>query len=208
MSYLCLQVSWRRTLTRSVANGVLFLLFSPLLCAQVTPAGGEIGRTPEIELPIGFNAFWTNAPAGRCGCFWLIGGGTGVVANFTPRLSGVIDLVRAQASNINGTNEHLTIFNYQLGPRFSLRRHSRWVPYGQFLVGGTSVSFNHALYGQGGNVFSSTLGGGVTARLNNRIGLTVGEADWMFSKENNNVNSRQNNLRFTSGIIFRFLARR
>jgi outer membrane immunogenic protein len=180
----------------------MFLFFSPLLRGQVTPAGRGIGRTPEIEIPIGFNAFGTNAPAGRCGCFWMIGGGTGVVANFTPRVSGVIDLVRAQASNINGTNEQLTIFSYQVGPRFSLRRHSRWVSYGQLLAGGTY--FNHPLYGEARNVFSSTLGGGVTARLNNHIGLTVGEADWMLSTANNNDNSRQNNLRLTSGIIFRF----
>ena len=68
----------------------------------------------------------------------------------------------AQASNINGTNEQLTIFSYQVGPRFSLRRHSRWVSYGQLLAGGTY--FNHPLYGEARNVFSSTLGGGVTAR--------------------------------------------
>jgi outer membrane immunogenic protein len=192
--------------TRIATIACLLLLFASLLHSQVTRAGNGMGEVayPQIEIPVSFDAVWANAPAGQCGCFWMLGGGAGAVLNFTPHWSAVIDLLHAQASNLNGTNERLAIFNYQVGPRFSMRGHDRWVPYGQVLIGGSDVFSNYSIYGEGRNTFSTTVGGGVTARLSEHIGLTVGEADWMFSRADNNVNTRQNNLRLTSGIIFRF----
>ena len=184
-----------------------------LLMAQVAGAQavgskyGLVEQTPVIEVPVSLQLFHANAPPSGCGCFWMYGGGAGVVWNLSAHWSGVVDLGRAQASKINGTNQNLSIFNYQVGPRYSLRNHTKWTPYAQVLLGGSEVSSNYSIYQGGKNSFSSTMGGGLTMRVSKHIGITVAEGSWMHAQAVNGVNSRQNNLRLTTGIVFRFPSR-
>jgi outer membrane immunogenic protein len=181
-----------------------------LLMAQVAGAQaigakhGFVDQTPAIEIPVSLQLFRANAPPKGCGCFWMYGGGAGVVLNFTTHWSGIADLAYGQASKINGTNQNLKIFNYQVGPRYSLRNHTKWTPYAQALVGGSEVFSNYNIYSGGKNSFSSTIGGGLTMRVSDHIGITVAEGSWMHAQAVNGVNSRQNNLRLTTGIVFRF----
>ena len=186
------------------AAGLLMAQIAGAQATMETKYGLGVGETPAIEIPVSFQVFHANAPPKGCGCFWMYGGGAGLVLNFTKHWSGVVDLARGQAGNINGTNQDLTIFNYQVGPRYSLRNHTKWTPYAQALVGGSEVFSNYSVYGEGRNSFSSTVGGGLTMRVSNHIGFTVAEGSWMFAQAVNGVNSRQNNVRLTTGIVFRF----
>ena len=159
---------------------------------------------PAWEISGSYEAMRANTAAGQCGCFWMNGGGGGVTANLNRAVGLVADLSAAHASGINGTTEGLTVFNYQFGPRYSLRTHSRFTPYGQFLLGGSRVSSNYAFYGSGSNFFASTLGAGVQFKASRHFALTLLEADWVFSNAVNTGNYRQNNLKLATGAVYRF----
>jgi hypothetical protein len=169
--------------------------------------GLESGKTPQVEVPLYFQLIHANAPPGDCGCFWMAGGGGGLVYNINRHWGAVADFVGAHASNISGGSEDLTIFNYQFGPRYSYRNHTRFTPYGQALLGGSNVSSNNAVYGSGTNVFSSTVGGGFSVRLSDHFAVIPLEAGWMFSQAPNNDNDRQNNLKLSFVLVLRFAGR-
>jgi hypothetical protein len=188
-----------------------------LACALFVAAGSaqtsnskyglESGQTPQAEVPLYFQLIHANAPPGDCGCFWMMGGGGGLVYNVDRHWGAVADFIGTHASSINGGSEDLTIFNYQFGPRYSYRNHSRYTPYGQVLLGGSNVSSNNAVYGSGTNVFSSTVGGGFSVRLSDHFAVIPLEAGWMFSQAPNNDNDRQNNLKLSFGLVLRFAGR-
>lgn len=172
---------------------------------KATPKYGlDNGETPQVEIPLYFQLVHANAPPGDCDCFWMTGGGGGLVYNIDRHWSAVADFLGAHAGGINGGSEDLTIFNYQFGPRYSYRNHTRYTPYGQILLGGSNVSSNNAVYGSGTNVFGSTVGGGFNVRLSDHFAVIPLEASWMFSQAPNNDNDRQNNLRLSFGIVLRF----
>src|SRR5882762_8666615 len=170
--------------------------------APVQTFGLDKNQTPAWEIPLSYDLFRANAPAGQCGCFWMNGGGSGLVVNAKHGISLVADLTAVHTDKINKTGEALTIFDYQFGPRYSFRTHSRFTPYAQVLIGGSHLSSNY--YGGGSNYFGSTVGGGVRLRVHRYLALTLGEADWALSKATNNNSDRQNSLRVTTGVVFLF----
>jgi hypothetical protein len=157
-----------------------------------------------MELSLGYAYLHANAPPGSCECFSFNGGYGSVAMNFPHGISLVGDISAATAGNVSGTTENLTIVNYLFGPRFSWRpSSSRFTPYGQFLLGGSSQSSNIAAV-PNASAFALSLGGGASARLTPHLGWNLAEADWLHSQLPNAVNNRQNDLRISSGIIFRF----
>ena len=49
--------------------------------APVQTFGLDKNQTPAWEIPLSYDLFRANAPAGQCGCFWMNGGGSGLVVN-------------------------------------------------------------------------------------------------------------------------------
>jgi hypothetical protein len=183
------------------------IAFSAAVSAQTQteqPFGIGPGQTPAMEINLGYTYLHANAPPAQCGCFSLNGGFGSLAFNARHGVSIVADLSSAHASNISGTSQSITLFNYLFGPRCSLRSIShRFIPYGQVLVGGSKESSNYA-YVQDANGFAFSVGGGLNTTLTRRIGWNVVEADWLHSQLSNDQNNRQNDLRISSAIIFRF----
>lgn len=182
------------------------LAASPFLKAQALPDqryGLEAGQTPAMEIGFQYQATHANAPPTDCGCFWMQGGGLQLNFAVHPRWSIAVDLDGANAARINGTDERLSLFNYVAGPRYSYRTHSRFTPYAQALAGGSEVFSNYVVYGSGRNVFAAETGGGLEYRMNRRLAIIPIEADWVFSRALNGVNTRQNNTRLGAGIAVR-----
>ena len=80
--------------------------------------------------------------------------------------------------------------------------------YGQFLGGGVFAS-NSLFPGLSGTTTSAKssaiqLGGGVNLRLTRRIALRLVEADFVSTHLPNSTNSRQYDVRFSDGVVFRF----
>jgi len=182
----------------------MFLLaFSGHLYAQAIPIGLAQGDIPRLEIGANYNYFHANAPPGQCGCFGLNGGSGTVIFNLTPVWSALADIAVAHANNVDNTQQNITIINYLFGPRYSRRTSSRFVPYGEILLGGAKEDVNFQ-FTINRNSFAVLAGGGVTTRLNRRFGLTIGEVDYVYTRIPNAKNNTQNNIRVSTGITYRF----
>jgi hypothetical protein len=166
--------------------------------------GIDPGQTPVMEISLGYTFLRTNAPPGQCGCFGLNGGFSSLVVNTPHGISMVADLSAAHAANVAGTAQSITVLNYLFGPRYSLRTVSRrFTPYVQVLAGGSQEMSNYT-FAQTVKGVGISGGGGVSKTFNPRIGWNVVEADWVHSQIPNAQSDRQNYLRISSAITFRF----
>jgi outer membrane immunogenic protein len=184
---------------------LLILLFAVpwALHAQAISMAGAYSDVPRLEFGANYNFFHANAPPGQCGCFSMNGGSATVVYNITPKWAGVADLTLGHANNVDNTSQNITIFDYLFGPRYTRRTSSRFVPYGQVLVGGAKEDVNFQ-FTINRNSLSLLAGGGVTTTLSRRFNLTIGEVDWIYSRIPNAKNNRQNDIRIATGVTFHF----
>jgi outer membrane immunogenic protein len=190
---------------RSAVLLVLVLALPWALHAQAISMGGAYDNVYRLEFGANYNYFHANAPPGQCGCFSLNGGSGTVVYNITSKWAGVADLTIGHATNVDNSLQNITIFNYLFGPRYTRRMSSRFVPYGEVLLGGAKEDVNFQ-FTINRNAFGVLAGGGVTTPLKHRFGLTLGEVDWIYTRIPNAVNNRQNDLRIVSGITYHFSA--
>ncbi len=188
---------------RSAALLVLVLALPWALHAQAIAMGGNSYDVPRLEFGANYNFFHANAPPGQCGCFSMNGGSGTVVYNITSKWGAVADLTVGHATNVDNSLQNITIFDYLFGPRYTRRNSSRFVPYGQALLGGAKedVNFQFTINRQS---FGVLAGGGVTTRLNRRFGLTLAEFDWIYTRIPNAVNNRQNDVRIATGFTYHF----
>jgi peptidoglycan-associated lipoprotein len=171
--------------------------------ARGQQSGIDKGRVPAIEVGLNYTFIHANAPPASCGCFSINGGGGTIVVNAPRGLSVVADLYAAHANQVDGTNQNITIFNYLFGPRSSYRAGHRFTPYVEALAGGSKETSNYT-YVADVNAFAASGGGGISTVINRRFAWNIIEADYVYSRLPNAVNTHQNNLRVTSGITFRF----
>jgi outer membrane immunogenic protein len=171
--------------------------------APVKPFGLDRGQTPVVEVGANFVFLHANAPPAACGCFSMYGGGGTFVVNAPHGFGFVADLAATHASKVDGTTQNITVFNYLFGPRYTYRSGSRFTPYVEGLVGGSNETSNY-MYVQNVSALAAGGGGGLSTRINRRIGWTVVEADYIYSRLPHAVNTRQNDLRISSGFTFRF----
>jgi len=186
---------------------VMLLTLALSASAQSARAGAQFGLEPGQVAPleIGANFIYVraNAPPEQCGCFSLIGGGGSLVINATHGISIVADVAATHANNVDATTQNITILNYLAGPRYSYRAFRHFTPYAQALFGGSNELSNYASV-QNVNAFTADGGLGVSTVLTRRIGWTIVQADYIYSRLPNASNNRQNDLRVATGIIFRF----
>lgn len=185
----------------------LLLSFAARAHGQATgsaPFGLENGQAPPLQVGFQYQATHANAPPGQCGCFWMQGGGLQIVRSFWPNVSVVVDVYYGENGAINNTDEQISIFNYVGGPRYNYRTSTRYTPYGQVLAGASHVSSNYYAYKSGDTSLAVQAGLGVEMNLKRHISIVPIEADWVYSRALNGVNSHQNNLRAGFGVIYRF----
>jgi outer membrane immunogenic protein len=194
-----IQLQASRLWTLSVAASLLLAL-APSLTAQVVH---QPGQTAPFEVTIGYSFLHANAPAGMCGCFSM-NGGVGTFAYNAPHgLAIVADISGGHSNAVSGTPQSISLITYLAGPRFNWQLgSSRYTPYGQVLIGESTELSNYA-FSQSVSGFAFMPGGGVKIRLSPHVGVNV-EADWLHSDIPNNSNNRQNDLRVSTGLIFRF----
>lgn len=195
----------RSTCSWSVA--LLLLFASTLARAQATgsaPFGLGIGQAPALQVSAQFQFTQANAPPGQCGCFWMDGAGFQGNLSIMPAWSVMTDVYYAHNGQVDGTDETLSVFNYLFGPRYSYRTTTRYTPYAQALVGMSHVTSNQSVYTSNNTFLAAEGGAGVEMLLTPKIAAVPVEANWVFSRATNGVNSRQNNLRIGVGLVYRF----
>jgi peptidoglycan-associated lipoprotein len=188
---------------RSAALLVLVFVLPWALHAQAISMSGSSEDISRLEFGANYNYFHANAPPGQCGCFSLNGGSGTVVYNITSRWAAVADLTVGHATNVDNSLQNITIFNYLFGPRYTRRMRSRFVPYGQILLGGAKEDVNFE-FTINRNSFGLLAGGGVSTPLKHGFGITIGEVDWIHTRIPNAVNNSQNDIRVVTGITYHF----
>ena len=168
------------------------------------PFGLENGQAPPLQVSFQYQATHANAPPGQCGCFWMQGGGLQAVRSFWPNLSVVVDVFYGANGAINNTDEQISVFDYTFGPRYNYRNSTRYTPYGQVLGGASHVSSNYFAYKSGETSVALQAGLGVEMNIKRHISIIPLEADWVYSRAKNGLNTHQNNTRAGFGVIYRF----
>lgn len=194
---------------RTAAVGLSVLaMFTATLAGRAqnrsaTVFGLAPGQTSAMEFGLDYTYLHANAPPAQCGCFSMNGGGGSLVIHMPHGMGLVANLQGTHASRINGTTQTISVFDYLFGPRYTYRSGGRYTPYGQVLLGGSEELSNYAFV-QNRNVFAVSAGGGVSRVLTPHIAWNMVEVDYVYSRLPNAVNDRQNDLRVSTGIAFRF----
>lgn len=189
-------------LTRALAAAAVLLAFVAPACAQSTPSPAPSKRT--IDLSAGYTYLHANAPPGGCGCFSMNGGSASLAFGLTPSLSLAVDFGGTHANNILNSTETLTLTTYLIGPRYTVRSHTgRVQPYGQLLMGGAHTTSNF-VFNSGGSGFSMMTGGGLDVPFKRHWAWRAVEADYLLTRIPNSAANTQNNVRITTGLVYRF----
>ena len=218
--------------SRAIAAIAVTAMMAPtsLLHAQAAPtAGKHHRRVAKTELFLGYSRFGVgvHSDLGTTGnrMVGLNGGTASIAYNFSHYVSLVgdfggygsnqIELAGSGANQPRAVDADGTAFTYMIGPRLSFRNDSRFTPFLQILGGEVHASpvtvascvglACQVLPGQ--NAFAMTAGGGLDIRLNHLISLRAVQAEYMmtrFSTIPYDNSASQNDLRLSSGIVFRF----
>jgi hypothetical protein len=108
--------------------------------------------------------------------------------------------------NVSPNNVNGSWATYLFGPRLNLRRFDYFVPFAEFLVGGSHAGVE--LTGDTGqNAFALAAGGGVDVVLFKNLAWRFAQIDYLmtnFTGPSLAANSRQNSLRLGTGLVYRW----
>jgi opacity protein-like surface antigen len=160
-----------------------------------------------IDVFAGYSYVRANPSTGGADNFSLNGGSASAAYNFNNWLSGVADFGGYHTANGLGSGLEGTLSTYLFGPRVSYRHFGRVTPFGEVLFGvaHTDASLLNTTNSQ--NAFAMTVGGGVDYRVSSRFSIRPLKVDYLLTRFNefNTTNTQnQNNLRVSTGIVFRF----
>jgi Outer membrane protein beta-barrel domain len=142
------------------------------------------------------------------GGFNLNGGSASLAYNFSDRFSLIGDFGAYRFGDLpSGLSSNL--YSYLFGPRYTVRRSHRLVPFAQVLLGGARVTASSGSINAGENAFAASFGAGVDMPLHHQISLRLLQADYLLTRfPNLNGNSAtENHVRISAGIVFRFGSR-
>jgi outer membrane immunogenic protein len=196
---------------RSSIRFISLLGLASSLCAMRTVPAAAQDLLLRGEVGVDYNYVHTNAPPGGCGCFSMNGADAWLAYNLTRPIAVVAQIGSQHASNIGSSGTDLTLTSYLFGLRYSRRKSERFVPIGQILLGRAHASGTFAP-GSAGNAgsptaFAMATGVGLDVEMSERFAVRLLQADYYLTQFVNGVNDHQNNLRISTGLIFRFTKR-
>jgi outer membrane immunogenic protein len=196
------------SISPSTTLAFLIALAAAPAMAQTQTAAAP-GRN-QTEVAAEYTYAHANAPPADCGCFSLNGGSISLAQPFgSGHYVGVFDMTFVHASNISTGNYDLTLSVFTGGLRYRPTPHARWNPFGEVLLGvdhpsGSLVEGSTPAATDAALVFATNIGGGLDRRLNSRWSLRLVEADYLLTTSSNRANEHQNNLRISTGLVYRF----
>lgn len=106
------------------------------------------------------------------------------------------------------TDISVNTFSYLFGPKYAIRTHEKVTPFVQALFGGAHQSTSFSISGISGsgseNAFAMALGGGLDMKATSNVAIRLIQAEYVLSKFNDGGNNRQNSIRLSAGVVFRF----
>jgi Outer membrane protein beta-barrel domain len=185
----------------------LGLVVSLIGLALFFGATAQAQEKQSIDVSVAYSYVRYNPSTAGFKSFSMNGGSASVAYNFNNWLSGVADIGGYSKHNILGNGVSGTLSTYLFGPRVSLNRSGRFTPFAQVLVGVAHAGNNFLTTGGSQTPFSAAIGGGLDWRWTNHIRVRAGEVDYFlthFTEVTNTNTQVQNNLRVSSGLVFRF----
>jgi len=181
--------------------------------------------TPKVELFLGYS-YVRAVPAPTVGnrLVWLNGGSTSIAYNFNRYLGIVADIgdytnskIQFQSApgiTVDVDSANGGVLSYLFGPRLSFRNHGRVTPFVQALFGGARAS-DVVLTGCTSNctilpienTFAWTAGGGMDIKVRRHLAIRLIQAEYLmtrFQDYSTGLTASQNDMRLSSGIVFRF----
>ncbi len=184
---------------------VLVLLFAPAL--SVAGQAPTAPQNEKAELAGSFVTMHSNAPVGGCGCFWNYGGGGTFALTLRHSPFAVAgDISSAVNNSITASKYQLTMTTFTAGVRYTPEiRLGPFHPFAQTTAGLVHASGTLAAGASNSSAgFAYQVGGGADLDLSQRFRWRIAEADYLLTTFNNGLNNHQNNLRISSGIVWRF----
>jgi len=177
-----------------------------LMLAVSVMAGAQ--DYPKVEL---FGGYTYNHQSFGSAGFNFNGGSASIAFNFTPVFGFVGDF--APYHN-NTSSVSTTQFTYLFGPQFTYRGNEHVTPFFHVLVGGAHDSSSNSSSGtttsssssnsSSGNAFAFAPGGGLDVNVSPHIAIRVAQVDYLLTKFRDDQDNRQNNVRVSAGIVFRW----
>jgi len=175
----------------------------PAAASSTNEAPGRL--VPRYEVAAGYSYVNFN-PGSPFGSFSNHGGSGSFAYNASRYLGLVAEFTGYNFErNLSGTNVKGSWNTWLFGPRLNLRRFDYFVPFAEFLVGGShgdvQMTGNNSQ-----NAFALAAGGGVDVVLSKHIAWRFAQIDYLmtnFSGVNLGGNARQDNLRLGTGIVIR-----
>src|ERR1700691_3470113 len=127
-------------------------------------------------------------------------GGSGQLEFNATRWLGVVGDLGGYAVARNGFATAHQI-SYLFGPRVNFRG-GRVTPFAQVLLG--AVWASDAIVLGSKTAFGMTAGGGLDFTVTRHIAIRPVQAEYFLTKFPDGLNNRQNNFRYSAGIVFRF----
>lgn len=171
--------------------------------AVVLPAHAQEG-TSKVELYGGYDYVRFNINARVEGfppsaTFNGNGGGGQLEYNPNDWFSLVGDLA---GYYVPASGSHQEAFTYLFGPRVNFRR-GGLTPFAQVLFGGILASGGIQMTGPVDH-YAMTAGGGLDYKLSRFLAIRLAQAEYFMTTFPDGLSNRQNNFRFSTGIVFRF----
>jgi opacity protein-like surface antigen len=162
--------------------------------------------TPKLDIFAGYSYVRQNPGASGVSGFSLNGGSASVAYNANSWLSGVADFGGYHSGNILNTRRSGTLSTYLFGPRVSVRHFGRVTPFGEVLFGVARADASVTGTSTTDNAFAMTVGGGVDYKLTDHFAVRPVKVDYLMTRfsETTSGTNTQNNLRVSTGIVFRF----
>lgn len=167
----------------------LFLVFTISAAAQDYPKAEVFGGYSYLhvnELGTGFN----------------FNGASGSIAFNPNQWFGIVGDFGGYHNGDFGVST--TAVTYLFGPKFAYRKNEKVTPYFQVLLGGAHISASFSGVSGSDSAFALAFGGGVDVKVHPHVAIRVIQAEYLLTKFNDGENDRQNNVRVSAGIVFRW----
>jgi opacity protein-like surface antigen len=119
--------------------------------------------------------------------------------NSTPWLGVVGDLGGYAVARDGFATTHQ--ISYLFGPRVNFHR-GRVTPFAQVLLG--AIWASDAIVLGSKTAFGTTAGGGIDVTVSRHVAVRPIQAEYFLTKFPDGANNRQNNFRYSAGVVFRF----
>jgi len=192
-----------------VLTGTVVAASAQTVSSPTGDLGPTVSKSHPIALSVNYTATIGNAPPGNCGCFLLNGGSSEELFHVWKNIAAVAQVTGSRAGSVPHSQQGLSLLTYMVGPRYSSTAVHRFTIYGQFLIGGVhgfdSYFPTDDMRSSGAaNSLAFAPGGGLEVGVRNWLSVRAVEAEFLATRLPNKVNEHQNNLRISSGVVFRF----